>query len=558
MKQMAIRTKVMAIIGAALVAVLALSGVAWAATALAVTKTVPSAGATGIARTVNVQAYFNHDMKASTITSSTFKIRKQGTTTWLGATRSVNNTISPTSTNRSSQSVVTLNPNADLALNTTYQVVIVGGSSGVKDLNGQALGATKSWTFTTVAPPNTTINSGPSGAVASTSASFSFSSSKAGSTFKCSLDGSTFAGCASPKTYSSLSQGNHTFRVQAIDTSGIADPTPASRSWTVDTVGPNATITDGPPSRSNSLLATFAFSGAESGGSYQCKINDASSSGTFSACTSGQSFTVDTDGTYTFSVRASDALGNVGTPASRSWTVDTVAPTVDNLSPADAATGVAPSTNVTAIFSEGMNSSSISGQTFTLKEQGSLSQLGATVTYDSTTKKATLDPSANLAPNTTYTATLTTGVQDSAGNTLAQERSWTFTTDIARPTVVSYEPTGSSPPGLSTNVTATFSTAMDPSTITTSTFTLTRSGSSVPLAAQVTYDSASKTATLNPDGSLSDSTNYTAVIKSGSDGVRDLQGNSLAQDFSWTFMACDGGIVLSAQSMGPLGVVVCG
>src|ERR671921_559371 len=174
MKQMAMRTKVMAIVGAALVAVLALSGVAWAATALAVTKTVPSAGATGIARTVNVQAYFNHDMKASTITTSTFKIRKQGTTTWLGATRSVNNTISPTSTNGSSQSVATLNPDVDLAANTTYQVVVVGGSSGVKDTNGNALGANKSWTFTTVTPPNTAIDSGPTGAVASTSASFSF------------------------------------------------------------------------------------------------------------------------------------------------------------------------------------------------------------------------------------------------------------------------------------------------------------------------------------------------------------------------------------------------
>ena len=85
---------------------------------------------------------------------------------------------------------------------------------------------------------------------------------------------------------------------------------------------------------------------------------------------------------------------------------------------------------------------------------------------------------------------------------------------------------------------------MDPSTITTGTFTLTRTGSSVPLAAQVTYDGASKTATLDPSGSLSDSTNYTAVIKSGSDGVKDLQGRSLAQDFSWTFMPCDGGVML--------------
>ena len=149
MKGTAMRTKFALILGAALVAVLVFSGVALAATTFAVTKTVPRGGATGVAPTANVKAYFNHNIKASTVTSTTFKIRKQGTTTWLGATRSVNNTITPTSTNGSSESVATLNPSADLASNTTYEVRIVGGSSGVKDSNGAALSANKSWTFTT-------------------------------------------------------------------------------------------------------------------------------------------------------------------------------------------------------------------------------------------------------------------------------------------------------------------------------------------------------------------------------------------------------------------------
>jgi hypothetical protein len=313
----------------ALLCVLALSGVAWAAVGpLTVTKTEPNSGATGVARTANVKAYFNHDMRASTVTSSTFKIRKEGTTTWLGATRSVNNTVSPTSTNGGSQSVATLNPNADFASGTTYQVRIVGGSSGVKDVNGGALSTTKSWTFTTTTgvvatPPETTIGSGPTGTVSSDSAAFTFSSSKAGSTFQCSLDGTAFAACTSPKSYSSLNQGNHTFQVRAIDSAGSVDATPASRTWTVDTIGPNASITDGPPSASGSRSASFTFTGAEPGGSYECKIDGAGSTGTFSACTSPKSFTVDTDGSYTFSVRASDALGNFGTPATHTWTVDT-------------------------------------------------------------------------------------------------------------------------------------------------------------------------------------------------------------------------------------------
>src|SRR4028119_1494277 len=86
------------LVGTALAALLALSGVALASGPFAVTKTVPSGGATGIARADNISAYFNHDIRGSTLTSTIFKIRKN-TTTWLGATRSVNNTISPTSAN---------------------------------------------------------------------------------------------------------------------------------------------------------------------------------------------------------------------------------------------------------------------------------------------------------------------------------------------------------------------------------------------------------------------------------------------------------------------------
>ena len=69
-------------------------------------------------------------------------------------------------------------------------------------------------------PPDTAINSGPSGTVNSTSASFTFSSNETGSTFECRLDGATFSSCASPKSYTSLSNGSHTFEVRAKDASG--------------------------------------------------------------------------------------------------------------------------------------------------------------------------------------------------------------------------------------------------------------------------------------------------------------------------------------------------
>ena len=84
-------------------------------------------------------------------------------------------------------------------------------------------------------PPNTTLSSGPSGTVSSGSASFSFSASESGSTFRCRLDGSAWSSCVSPKSYTGLANGSHTFDVAATDAAGNTDATPASRTWTVNT-----------------------------------------------------------------------------------------------------------------------------------------------------------------------------------------------------------------------------------------------------------------------------------------------------------------------------------
>lgn len=442
--------KFVVLVGTMLVAVAVLSGVALASGPFAVTKTVPNAGATDIASTANVRAYFNHDVRASTVTSSTFKIRKQGTTTWLGATRSVNNTISPTSTNGNSQSVATLNPSADLASGTTYQVVVVSGSSGTKDVNGAALGANKSWTFTTVAPPNTTIDSGPTGVVASTSASFTFSSSKLDSSFQCSLDNSAFAGCASPKSYSGLSQGLHNFQVRAIDASGITDLTAASRDWTVDTVAPDTSITARPTNPSNNASPSFSFSSDEADSTFECKLDGDS----FGACTSPKSLSSLSDGSHTFSVRATDGAGNTdATEATYTWTVqtivDNVAPTVISVSPAHRTAGVAPSTNVTATFSEDMNPSSISGQTFKLFVAGS--PVSAQVTYDQASRTATLNPAQDLVAGARYDAKIIKdvhlneqnvhidGVKDLAENTINEDKTWYFVVE-APPGVVTAAP----------------------------------------------------------------------------------------------------------------------
>jgi hypothetical protein len=111
---------------------------------------------------------------------------------------------------------------------------------------------------------------------------------------------------------------------------------------------------------------------------------------------------------------------------------DTTAPTVTATFPAAGATGVDVSANVTGTFSEAMNASTITSATFTLK--AGATTVPAAVTYNSTGSVATLNPDAYLAAGTTYTATIrgtSTGVKDVAGNPLASDKTWNFTTASA-------------------------------------------------------------------------------------------------------------------------------
>ena len=90
-------------------------------------------------------------------------------------------------------------------------------------------------------PPETTITFGPSGTGNQTDVAFSFESDEPGASFECSLDGDPFTACASPNEYAGLSDTSHTFSVRAIDGLGQPDPTPASRTWTVESTATSQT-----------------------------------------------------------------------------------------------------------------------------------------------------------------------------------------------------------------------------------------------------------------------------------------------------------------------------
>jgi hypothetical protein len=102
---------------------------------------------------------------------------------------------------------------------------------------------------------------------------------------------------------------------------------------------------------------------------------------------------------------------------------DAIAPTVVKVVPGEGATGVSTKANVSAFFSDAMNPSSVDAKTMTLKRAGTSRKVAARITYDPTTKKATLNPKANLAHGASYTATVSTGARDLAGNALDQKPS---------------------------------------------------------------------------------------------------------------------------------------
>ena len=211
-----------------------------------------------------------------------------------------------------------------------------------------------------------------------------------------------------------------------------------------------------------------------------------------------------------------------------------IRPKVVSTDPISNATNKAVNSSITATFSVAMDPSTITNTTFTV-QKGTESVLGAVV-YAGTT--ASFTPTANLASNTEYTATITSGAKDLAGVSLAKDYSWKFTTsavpDVTRPTVTLTSPVNNATAvPLNQLITATFSEPMNLSTITSLTFTVKQGLTSV--LGAITYSGT--TATFTPTSSLEAGKIYTATI---STGVSDMAGNALATSYTFNFTTAVG------------------
>jgi hypothetical protein len=422
----------------------------------AVTVVVPVDAATGVPINQALSATFNEAVKCSTLASpaATFIVTGPGTTPVVG-------TVSCTG------AVATFTPSEDLAVNTVYTATI---NTGAQSLAGTPLPSDYVWTFRTVPAPTppTVISTIPinlaTGVPVNRALTATFSVAMEAST----IDAATF-------TLTATGGAAVTGVVTYVAAGSVATFTPAAS--LASSTAYTATITTGAMNLAGTALA--------------------------------QNYV------WTFTTAAAPIV----TP-----------PTVISTIPLNIATGVPLNQVVNATFSEAMDPATISSATFTLKGPGSTVVSGL-VAYAAIANSLTFTPTSNLAPSTLFTATITTGVTDLAGDALATNYVWTFTTGAAvvvtPPELVSTVPANEAT-GVPLNqaVSATFTKAMNPLTITTATFQL-YSGTGLggtAITGTVSYDPINFIATFTPTAALVAGTTYTATV---TNGATDLAGNPL-------------------------------
>ncbi|RAM38926.1 Ig-like domain-containing protein [Arthrobacter globiformis] len=210
---------------------------------------------------------------------------------------------------------------------------------------------------------------------------------------------------------------------------------------------------------------------------------------------------------------------------SLAFTVDTVAPVVTAKAPAINSLMVSQTANVTATFSEPI--AGIGFASFNLKNsEGAV--IAAPVTWNATTRAATLNPNVTLNPDRKHTVAVTAGITDIAGNPIVAN-SWVFTTG-PRPVVTAKSPAANAT-GVSrtANVTATISERV--TGVANGTFALRNAATGALVSYAVSYNATTRVATLNPNVTLAANTRYTATISAS---IKDAGGNPLS-GLSWSF-----------------------
>jgi large repetitive protein len=302
-------------------------------------------------------------------------------------------------------------------------------NSGLNEWNLELFGGDTALSFAAAAP-TVQITSAPPDLTNDSAATFGFTATDAVK-IECKLDAGGFEACTSPKSYSGLADGAHTFTVKATDTNHKSAE--ANDGWSVDTVAPTPSITQKPAPLANSKSASFSFTVNEPG-TVECKLDAAP----FETCTSPKSYANLAEGPHTFTVKATDPATN-SRETSHQWTVDTVGPT-------------------TTIAQQPTNTSNDETPSFafTLSEPAAAQCKLDGAAFTSCTSPVTYDAADGLH-------TFSVKATDAAGNAGPPTPAYTWRIDTVLPIVTLTEKPGS--PSSTSSPTFVFS-ANEPSTFT--------------------------------------------------------------------------------------------
>jgi hypothetical protein len=351
---------------------------------------------------------------------------------------------------------------------------------------------------------------------------------------------------SSPISFVATVDGFYEFYTRATDNAGNVEdaPSTADAFTTIDTTMPTVVsivLSDPSPTTAGTVTFTITFS-EEMNPSESPTVTfglaapyttNAITKVTFTGDTWTGEFTITTttgDGTNTISVSGGRDLASnlMSVDTSFSFIIDTVIPSITDLTPAPSAVDVNITTSITITFSEDMDHASVEsafnftdGTTIWTISDGTVSWSGNVMTFT---------PTTDLAYDTHYTVNVGTGAQDLAGLSLPSVYTWSFTTieepGASVPTIVSVSPSDSQiNVDVSSSITITFNKPMNHTTV----------ENAITISPGITildYSWVGNTLTITFTTDLEYSTDYTITIGTG---ALDEDGNALAAPYSWDF-----------------------
>ena len=486
----------------------------------------PSAGGSGVPLSTTVRAGFSEMVDTTTINSNTVQLRDAS-----------NNLVPATITYISASQAVRLTPVSALQASTTYTVTIRGGTSDprVKDLAGNAMAATDTWTFTTAAPATCPCNIFAPTAVPTLPSDSDTSSLELGVKFRSDVSGyikgvrfykgplnggvhtgslwTSSGALLSTATFSSETAGGWQ---QVLFAAPV--PISANTTYIASYFAPNGGYAN--------TTNQFSLAGIDNGVLHALSDVAGSGNGVFIYGSGGQAPNSSWQGSNYWVDVVFDTVG--GSPT------DVVAPTIAINSPVPDPTYTAATSPLT-LGGTASDNVGLAQVTWTNDRGGSGTATGTTAW------------SIVGIPLQSGTNNITVTARDFASNVSTDTLAVSYTPppDNTPPSVTARTPApGAVDVDTATTITVTFDDAMSTSTIGSNTLEL-RNAANVLIPVAVTYNPVSFVATLTPTAALALNTTYTVTVKGGATDprVKDVAGNALTSNVTWSFTTTNGTVL---------------